>query len=236
MSKKFPRPLRGAVRLGGCELANASRLAERDPRLGWLRSMQQAVWWENATRVRVGRAWEGLEGLGCREEGREGGGAGPLGRACLEVGMVLGSHWTRLYAVYGAWGSTGLRTSTGLHHVRHCESVKTPGQRTPSRHAQDDAGVAAACTPGSPTLVTTPTLFVLRDRHANYAHEMEVRQSAGVGVRGGSAGWECGVAVRGGSSGAPCRAGSLHVCPDAAPFLLGLVLLVSPSRIHRHWP
>ncbi|PNW74189.1 hypothetical protein CHLRE_13g588750v5 [Chlamydomonas reinhardtii] len=88
MSKKFPRPLRGAVRLGGCELANASRLAERDPRLGWLRSMQQAVWWENATR--------------------------------------------------------------------------------------DDAGVAAACTPGSPTLVTTPTLFVLRDRHANYAHEMEV--------------------------------------------------------------
>ncbi|KAG2443432.1 hypothetical protein HXX76_001790 [Chlamydomonas incerta] len=89
MSKKFPRPLRGAVRLGGCGLANASRLAGRDPaRLGWLRSMQQSVWWENATR--------------------------------------------------------------------------------------DDAAVAAACAPGSPTLVTTPTLFVLRDRHANYAHEMEV--------------------------------------------------------------
>eukprot|EP00198_Chlamydomonas_reinhardtii_P006753 XP_001696089.1 predicted protein [Chlamydomonas reinhardtii] len=38
----------------------------------------------------------------------------------------------------------------------------------------DDAAVAAACAPGSPTLVTTPTLFVLRDRHSNYAHEMEV--------------------------------------------------------------
>ncbi|KAG2443248.1 hypothetical protein HYH02_009321 [Chlamydomonas schloesseri] len=89
MSKKFPRPARGAVRLAGCDLPNATRLAERDPeRLGWLRSMQQSVWWDNATR--------------------------------------------------------------------------------------DDAGVAAACAPGSPSRVTTPTLFVLRDRHANYAHELEV--------------------------------------------------------------
>lgn len=34
--------------------------------------------------------------------------------------------------------------------------------------------MARFCAAGSPTLVTTPTLFVMRDRHANYAHEMEV--------------------------------------------------------------
>ncbi|KXZ45042.1 hypothetical protein GPECTOR_59g650 [Gonium pectorale] len=43
---------------------------------------------------------------------------------------------------------------------------------------KDDAAVRRACAPGSPTLVTTPTLFVLRDRHANYAHEMEVASMA----------------------------------------------------------
>ncbi|GFR49172.1 hypothetical protein Agub_g11194 [Astrephomene gubernaculifera] len=39
---------------------------------------------------------------------------------------------------------------------------------------RDDAAVRNACAPGSPRLVTTPTLFVMRDRHANYAHELEV--------------------------------------------------------------
>ncbi|KAG2497283.1 hypothetical protein HYH03_004867 [Edaphochlamys debaryana] len=39
---------------------------------------------------------------------------------------------------------------------------------------RDDAGVQDACAEGSKKLVTTPTLFVMRDRHANYAHEMEV--------------------------------------------------------------
>ncbi|KAG2426196.1 hypothetical protein HXX76_013177 [Chlamydomonas incerta] len=88
LSKKFPGPAAGAVRLG-CELRNGSALAAEDPAgLGFLGSMNTDVWWANATR--------------------------------------------------------------------------------------DDAAVAAACAPGSPTLVTTPTLFVLRDRHANYAHEMEV--------------------------------------------------------------
>ncbi|PNW79644.1 hypothetical protein CHLRE_08g361250v5 [Chlamydomonas reinhardtii] len=88
LSKKFPAPAAGAVRLA-CEMRDGGAMAAEDPgALGFLRSMNSAVWWANATR--------------------------------------------------------------------------------------DDAAVAAACAPGSPTLVTTPTLFVLRDRHSNYAHEMEV--------------------------------------------------------------
>lgn len=39
---------------------------------------------------------------------------------------------------------------------------------------QDDDAVAETCGAGSSKLVTTPTMFVMRDRHANYAHEMEV--------------------------------------------------------------
>ncbi|EFJ43783.1 hypothetical protein VOLCADRAFT_106623 [Volvox carteri f. nagariensis] len=38
---------------------------------------------------------------------------------------------------------------------------------------RDDSAVAKFCASGSKSLVTTPTLFVMRDRHANYAHEME---------------------------------------------------------------
>jgi hypothetical protein len=43
---------------------------------------------------------------------------------------------------------------------------------------QDEAAVSAACAPDSPTLVTTPTLFVMRDRHANYAAEVELLSAA----------------------------------------------------------
>ncbi|GIL54570.1 hypothetical protein Vafri_10320 [Volvox africanus] len=39
---------------------------------------------------------------------------------------------------------------------------------------RNESGVGKACASGSKTLVTTPTMFVMRDRHANYAHEMEV--------------------------------------------------------------
>ncbi|GIL80066.1 hypothetical protein Vretimale_12885 [Volvox reticuliferus] len=38
----------------------------------------------------------------------------------------------------------------------------------------NESGVGKACASSSKTVVTTPTLFVMRDRHANYAHEMEV--------------------------------------------------------------
>ncbi|KAG2497506.1 hypothetical protein HYH03_004658 [Edaphochlamys debaryana] len=87
LSKKFPLPGEGAVRMA-CDPISLNATIERDPELGWLRSVHHHVWLANSTR--------------------------------------------------------------------------------------DDAAVKRACAPGSPNLVTTPTLFVMRDRHANYAHEMEV--------------------------------------------------------------
>ncbi len=35
-----------------------------------------------------------------------------------------------------------------------------------------------ACAPGSPSLVTTPTLFIMRNRYSSYAHEVEALSAA----------------------------------------------------------
>ncbi|PNH01269.1 hypothetical protein TSOC_012858 [Tetrabaena socialis] len=88
LTKKFPLPNRGAVKLA-CDPVNTTQLAQEDrEKKGWLDTIAHDVWWANATR--------------------------------------------------------------------------------------DDDAVRDSCAPGSPLLVTAPTLFVMRDRHANYAHEMEV--------------------------------------------------------------
>ncbi|GLC75659.1 hypothetical protein PLESTF_001671000 [Pleodorina starrii] len=42
-----------------------------------------------------------------------------------------------------------------------------------AKATQDVHSVARACAPNSSSLVTTPTLFLLRDRHANHAAELE---------------------------------------------------------------
>lgn len=43
---------------------------------------------------------------------------------------------------------------------------------------RDDKAVKQACDPSSDSVEETPTLFVMRDRHANYAHDMEVLSMA----------------------------------------------------------
>lgn len=73
LTKKFPMPAEGAVKLA-CEMANITELAATDDAMG---SIAHEVWWSNATRVRAccagGRAHElssptcsGIPGLGER--------------------------------------------------------------------------------------------------------------------------------------------------------------------------
>ena len=91
LSKKFPAPAAGAVRLA-CEMRDGGAMAAEDPgALGFLRSMNSAVWWANATRVRRWRGWDwggvgGVEG-GWGWEGGGGGGGG--GQGCGGRGEVL---------------------------------------------------------------------------------------------------------------------------------------------------